>query len=200
MADLSSGFWPVTGIHGQRSMQATRHYVSSNNGSGIFLGDPCAASSDGSWLAAGTSTLVTGISNGASYVVAGKRISDKFLPVSTTYTPTAAGSPNASFIYTFDDPGALFAASFSAALTSDYYTYVNLSANCAGSPTGSTTTGISGYVLDQATIANGTFQFRIMALDDATADEDVSTAGVHAFVQLNTALAGANPYFTTTGL
>ncbi len=203
MADLSSGFWPVGGIHGQRTMETHRRYVASAQTDGIFLGDPCKLSSDGSLIACGstgTSALVTGISNGASYVLSGKRISDKFLPASTAYTPTAAGSPNASFIYVFEDPGIIFAASFSAALASDYYTNVNLNANGAAAPTGSTVTGISGYVLDQATIGTGTFQFRLVLLDDATADEDVTASGVHAFVQMNNSGAGANPYFTSSGL
>jgi len=198
--NLASGFWPVKGVHGQSVIEANRRQVASSYATGIFMGDPVAASTDATYLAAGTSTLVSGVSNGASYVLSGKRISDKFLPASTTYSPTALGSANGSFIFAFEDPGAVYSAGFSAALTSDYYTYAGLNANCAGSPTGSTTTGISGYVLDAATLAAGTFQFRIVMLDDATADEDVSTANVKGYVQIQAPVAGASPYLTSTGL
>lgn len=200
MADLASGFWPVHGLHAQRSMDAVRREVASGYATGIFLGDPVAQSGDASWIVAGTSTLVSGVSNGASYVLAGKRVSDKFLPASTTYTPTARGSQNASFIYAFIDPGIIFECVFSAALTSDYYTYVGNNANGLGGTSGSTTTGISGYQIDIASLTTGTGQWRVYYLDDRTADEDVSTSTVKGFFQINAAIAGANPYLTSSGV
>lgn len=200
MADLSSGFWPVRGLHAQRSMDAVRREVASGYATGIFMGDPVAQSGDASWIAAGTSSLVSGVSNGASYVLSGKRVSDKYLPASTTYTGTVRGSQNSSYIYAFIDPGIIFECIFSAALTADYYTYIGNNANGLGGTSGSTTTGVSGYQIDIASLTTGTGQWRVYYLDDATADEDVSTSSVKGYFQYNAATAGGNPYLTSTGL
>lgn len=198
--DLASGLWPVRGLHAQRSFDAVRRQVASAYGTGIFRGDPVAQSSDGSWTVAGTSSLVSGVSDGASYVLSGKRVSDKFLPASTSYTPTALGSQNASFIYAFVDPGIIYECVFSAALTSDYYKYVGENANGLGGTAGSTTTGISGYQIDIASLGTGSAQFRVYYLDDMTADEDVTASTVKGFFQYNAGTAGGNPYLTSTGV
>ncbi len=198
--DLASGFWPVKGLHGQRSFTAERRQVASAYGTGIFRGDPVAQSSDASWIAAGTSTLVSGVSDGASYVLSGKRVSDKFLPASTTFTPTGLSSQNCSFIYAFVDPGIIYECVFSAALTSTYYEYVGNNCNGLGGTSGSTTTGISGYQIDIASLGTGTGQWRVYFLDDATADEDITASTVKGLFQYGSPIAGGNPYLSTTGV
>lgn len=200
MANVSQkGFWPKKTVGGAVTQEVRRGFVLSGYGTAIFLGDPVAMSTDGTLIAATTNGLVSGVSNGASYVTGGKRQASKYVPASTTYSPTALGSANSSYVYYFSDPGTQYEAQFDEVLTSDYYTYVSL--NCPSvAGAGSVTTQVSGYELDTSGIHASTApQWRIMALVDRV-DNDVTLVSSKGLVQYNNTTAGGNPFLTSTGV
>jgi hypothetical protein len=200
------GFWPADTIsngtlHSRRFEVATAYAT----GTGIFLGSPVALVTSGTVENATTNGQVIGVSNGASYLVQTgnglRRISAKYLPSATAYTPTTRGSANAAWIYAYDDPGIEYEGQFNAALTSDYYKYIGC--NCPSTtpdPSGSTTTGISYYQLDATTLATTAYQWRINYLVDTKADNDVSLIYSKALVQYCTSAGGGNPLLTTLGI
>lgn len=200
MANVSQrGFWPKKSIHGSSTFDVTRGYIASAYATAIFIADPVTLDATNTVIIGTTSGFLVGISNGGSYVSGGKRQASKYVPASTTYAPTAAGSVNASYIYYFSDPGQEFEAEGDAALTSDYYKYVNENTDSITGGGGSTTTGISNAALSISGLGTSTKQWRIKRLVDR-ADNDVSLTAAKMIVQYNVATAGGNPYLTATGV
>lgn len=207
MANSSrKGFWPSNNSTSSHNFHVRRCEVVSAYGTGLFYGDPIAPDTTGAVIAGTTNGAVLGISHGASYVLqlgnGARRISAKYLPASTSYSPTARGSENASYIFIYDDPAMEYEVEFSAALTSDYYTYQFNNAATTTATAGSTTTGISGYVLDSTTLVTTEAQWRISELQYGKADNDVSLTAAKAIVQYNqaTSAGGGSPLITSAGV
>jgi len=200
MANIKrNGFWPVDTITSSHNVHVRRHEVASSNSTAIFTGDALISVAGGTVLPTTAGGGVSGVAHGVSYVTGGKRISAKYVPASTTYSPTARGSENATYCLLYDDPGTTFEGNLSAALTSSAYQYIHQNINMTIGTT-SITTGISAHLLDQTSVTTATADFRIIQLSDIRADEDVTAADQHALVQMNRAQAGANPFLTVTGV
>jgi hypothetical protein len=98
---LKGGFWPV--MEGQA--RARRYEVASSNSTAIFSGDMCKAVDTGVVdVAAAADTDLIGVVKEVEYTANGRRVRRPYLPASTTYSPTARGSVNASYVWIYDDP------------------------------------------------------------------------------------------------
>lgn len=201
---VRNGLWPVDTITSSHNLHVRRfEVVSTNSTAAVFTGDAMISVAGGTILPTTAGGGVSSVCKGVSYVLqlgnGSKRISAKYLPISTVYSPTARGSENASYAYCYDDPGTTFEGNLSAALTSSAYSYIYQNTNITIGTT-SVTTGISAHQLDQTAVTTATADFRILWLSDNKADEDTTAANQHAWVQMNRAQAGANPFLTATGV
>lgn len=159
---LRGGFHPVGGY---TSRSTTRYEVASGYATALFRGDFVTLVTAGTVAAstAGDSALLLGAVKEVSYVLNGKRVYDTYLPASTTYSPTARGSTNASYVWVYDDPAMEYwvCMSSNAGTDTEAEVHAAIGANMdlvAGA--GSTVYRQSGYTLDGNPIA-GTAQFRI---------------------------------------
>jgi hypothetical protein len=187
---LFGGFKPVLGLQAR----ARRYEVASGNSTAIFRGDVVKADSAGvvDVAAAGNTDLV-GVVKEVEYTLSGKRVRAPYLPASTTYSPTARGSVNASYVWVYDDPAMEYWVCVSSHANTDTEAEVRAALFCnmditAGA--GSTVYGQSGHTLDGAVVA-ATAQFRILEIrripgnDLAAANFQVRcmiNEGFHAFV------------------
>jgi hypothetical protein len=200
MANISrTGFWPVDTLTSSHEVHVRRQEVASSNATAIFVGDALISVAGGTVLPTTAGGGVYGVAQGVSYVTGGKRISAKYVPITTTYSPTARGSENATYCFFYDDPGTTFEGQFATALTSSAYQYIHNNVDIVATA-GSVTTGISGHTLNHVGVTTATMDFRIIQLADIRPDEDVTAANQHAWVQMNRATAGANPFLTVTGV
>lgn len=144
--------------------------IASGYATALNTGDPIKQVSDGTVaLCAATDTPV-GVAIGFSYVINGARESRPLVPASTTFSPTAVGSVNASkctFVPAW--PGILFEADADdgAAANDTLAEFIGLlGANATlTSGTGDTTTGVSAYSLDISTAnTTNTLTWRIVDL------------------------------------
>lgn len=102
--------------------KGTRRYeVDSGNATAIFPGDVVTLTTAGiiAPASAGGADLVIGVVAAATYVDAtGGRVRG-FIPAATTYSPTARGSVNSSYVWVWDDPDIEWVASVSTNAASD---------------------------------------------------------------------------------
>lgn len=152
MANASrTGFWPVHN-QGATATQEKRVRVASNNGTAIFLGDCVTRTAAGVWGLATPGSGVSGISQGASYYDPGQLVRKEgpYLPASTTYSSTAFdmyGETDQSFLRITADPLNVRYECQAKAATTGALTDTTKNANFSAGA-GSTTTGISGHLLD----------------------------------------------------
>lgn len=187
MANASlTGFWPVHN-QGATATQTKRVRIASNNGTAIFLGDCLTRTAAGVWGLASAGAGVSGVSQGASYQNTGDlvRKEAQYLPASTTYTSTAFddhGETDESFVYITADPlNVRYRAQIKATTTpalADMTGTANFSAGA-----GSTTTGISGHLLDTI----GTTAARDFAIMDFwhSVSNDPTLVNAKYIVQIN---------------
>lgn len=139
-----------------------RYEVVSGVTTAIFAGDVVDLITAGvvQAAAAGTSTTILGVVSHCSYVGSTGRIYGGYIPASTTYSPTARGSRNASYVYVWDEPGIEYIASVNVATTAAL-NYAGVGANMdLIASAGDTLYQRSGHLLDGTYVA-GTAQFRI---------------------------------------
>lgn len=199
---VRTGFQPLVDVAGT-PICFIRRKVASNNGTAIFLGDCLVYTAAGVVGLATAGAGVIGVSGGAEYWDATKagRISNPYLPASTTYTGTGFdmwGDTDESFVFVSDSPVTdRFVSSYSTGLPA--LTDITKNANFTAGTAGTTYNGLSGHVLDQTTIAaNASRDFRIIdvlknVLSDPT--QGVSTSGVQPGVvcQINLAATQGVP-------
>lgn len=178
-----------------------RRRIASNNGTAIFKFD-CLhyGTAAGVWGLATAGSGVTGVSMGASYWDAninGRR-ENPYLPVSTTYTSTSFddyGNTDQSFIYATDDAvQTLFVCQYSGSVPA--LTDLTKNANFVASA-GSTTTGLSGHALNQATLnTTADLDFRIEDFLHNPLNDMTQTALAKVIVAINSE-PGVPPFSST---
>lgn len=160
---LKGGFWPV---HEARA-KARRYEVASGYGTAIFAGDVVALVTAGVVeVAAAAGTDLLGVVKEVEYTSGGKRIRSTYVPATTTYSPTARGSVNATYVWVYDDPDL----EYIACVDSHSNTNTEALARAAlGSNmditagAGNTVYKRSGHTLDGNPIA-GSAQFRVLEI------------------------------------
>lgn len=169
------GFWPVD----EAAARFNPYEIASAYGTAVYPGDVMTLLTDGTVAActAGGAPLIIGVVKSCSYVKDGVRVDAKYIPASTTYTPTARGSRNATIVEIFDDPATNFLAPAAAHANTATEALVRaaLGANfdmVAG--TADTVFGRSGHAIDGNPIA-GTAQFRLVSLS-RKAGNDLASA------------------------
>jgi len=196
MANLLKG-----GFHPRRGLKATpnprRYEVASGYGTALFPGDVVTLVTGGTVEAgsAGGAALILGVIAHVSYVSNNKRVYGQFVPASTTYSPTARGSSNATYVYVWDDPSIEYVANLASHANTDtaakIYAAVGSNMDIVANA-GSTVYGRSAHQLDGNPIA-GSAQFRILEVlrtpsnDLATANAQVAcmiNEGFHVFTSL----------------
>ena len=161
---LRGGFHPTRGI-GQVA-RPRRYEVTSGNTLAVFSGDCVDLLGTGyayPSAAGGSPGAILGVVSHCSYVGALGRIYSNYIPASTTYSPTARGSNNASYVWVWDDPSIEYIA--------DVDTGTTAALNYAGqggnmdivASAGSTVYGRSGHHLDGTYVA-ATANFRILEM------------------------------------
>lgn len=162
---LRGGFRP----HYPGSCKSPRRYeVASSYGTALFPGDVVTLVTAGTIQActAGGAPLILGVISHCSYVDASNRRVRSYIPATTVYSPTTRGSPNASYVWVWDDPTIEYVASVSSQAATDTAAeiYAAIGSNMDIVATaGDTVYGRSGHTLDGNPIA-GTAQFRILGV------------------------------------
>ncbi len=194
-----TGFWPFMNT-GNTSVQTMRRRTASGNGTAIFWGD-CLK-----YTAAGVAGLATvgggliGVCQGASYfdsTINGRR-ENPYLPVSTTYSATVFddyGNTDESMLYiTADAVNTRFQCQYSGSTVA--LTDITKNANFTAGA-GSTVTGISGHVLNQATLATtAALDFQITDVKHNVLADPTQTALGKVIVMIN---LGLTPPFNAAG-
>jgi hypothetical protein len=157
---LRGGFHPRRGIGAVP--RPRRYEVASGYGTALFPGDAVTLVTAGViQSAAAASGTVLGVIAHVSYWSGTGRIYGQYIPASTTYTPTARGSYQASYAYVWDDPSIEYIAPVDVATTAALnYAGLGANMNLKVSDAGSTVYGRSGHKLDGTYVA-GDAQFRI---------------------------------------
>jgi hypothetical protein len=199
MPNLSfKGFHPW-GNAGSTSTQSRRVRVASNNGTAIFKGDLVSPGAGVVTLSTAGSGVLGG-SVGASYwdsTINGRR-ENPYLPASTTYSSTVYddyGNTDESFVYVPSDlVGVRYQCQYSASTPA--LTDVTKNANFVAAA-GSTSTGISGYQLDQTTLnTTAALDFHIVDIKRNVFNDVTVASQTKAIVQINVGLA---PPFNSAG-
>lgn len=186
MANLvRGGFRPRRnmGVSGPR-----RYELATNNSTAVFAGDLVTLVTAGvvDLVTAGGAGLILGAVSHVSYVQNGVRIPAQFVPASTTYTPTARGSVNATYVYVWDDPSieyvACLASHANTATAALIYAAVGSNMDIVAGA-GSTVYGRSGHTLDGNTIA-ATAQMRILEVLRDPAN-DLTSANARVVCMIN---------------
>jgi hypothetical protein len=193
-----TGFWPY-GNAGSTSTQLMRRRAASNNGTAFFFGDCSVYTAAGVVGLATAGAGITTVFQGAEYFDSSinSRRFNPYLPVSTTYSGTAFddwGNTDETMMLCVADPvNTRFQAQYSASTPAQ--TDLTKNANFSAG-TGSTTTGISGHVLDQTTIATTlTLDLRIQDLKRNVFNDPTIAAQAKVIVQINN---GRVPPFGTS--
>ena len=158
---LFGGFRPV---YGQRS-RATRYEVASGYGTALFAGDFVTLVTAGTVEActAGGAPLLLGSIKELEYTLNGQRVRTTYVPASTTYTPTARGSKNATYAWVYDDPAMEYLVCLASHAGTDTEAEVHAAIGSnmdLVATAGNTVYRRSGFTLDGNPIA-ATAQFRI---------------------------------------
>lgn len=166
MANVNApfGFRAVNKLVGSPYNAAPRIYsTASGDGTAIFIGDPVKLAGTGQIISGRTYTDVTAASTGN--IVVG--ICVGAVPDPTDLTSTYRKASTARLIYVIDDPMALFEIQEGTGGTAFTANDIGLNANFH-SGSGSTTTGLSAYYVDNATEATtNTLDVQIIGLRPA---------------------------------
>jgi len=175
--------------------------IASGYGTALFRYQPIKSVSDGTIAAAAAGEVILGVAVGYSYVRSGKREPSNTVPASTTFSPTAVGSANASLChYIWCTPDIIFEAD-----ADDGTTVTTLAAaiGLIGNNTdhvvgtGDATTGLSAAAIDISLTSGGTntAQWRIVDVLKS-ADNDPTLTRWKLLVTCN---EGEHPAYTSTG-
>jgi hypothetical protein len=181
---LIGGFTPRRGAGAVP--RPRRYEVVSGVSTAIFPGDAVDLITAGvvqASVAGDSSSTILGIVSHVSYWSGTGRIYGQYIPASTTYTPTARGSYQASYAYVWDDPNIEYVANVAVATTAAL-NYAGVGANMdLLASAGSTVYGRSGHVLDGTYVA-GTAQFRILEML-RTPDNDLTVVNQRVVCMIN---------------
>lgn len=177
-----------------------RGELANNYNTAIFRYDIIKPVSDGTVaVAAAGDTTLLGVAVGFSYVISGKREPRLYIPANTTFSPTTVGSPNASWVYYHPlTPDLILEVDVNTAAGTKAALIGWLMNNCdlAAGSGGSTTSGISSFVLDTSAPGSGTANFRIIDYRiDPT--NDLTLVNAKVLVTVN---EGVLPAYTATGV
>lgn len=194
---VRGGFHPrrVMGVAGPR-----RYELATNNSTAVFAGDLVTLTTAGvvDLVTAGGAGLILGAVAHVSYVQNGVRIPAQFVPASTTYTPTARGSVNATYVWVYDDPSTEYIANLAShantATAALIYAAVGSNMDMVANA-GSTVYGRSGHQLDGNPIA-GTAQMRILEVLRNPAN-DLTSANAQVVCMIN---EGFHPFTSGAGI
>lgn len=163
--------------------------VASAYATGIFRGDPLKLVSDGTVAVAAAGESVYAIAdgamqykNGAAQIVAGT-----FLPAATTYTGAPhVSNPQASIVRCTPVMGQVFEGSANTLAASVTVAQGQMGNNCdlAAGAGGSTISGRSSFVVDNAGVGTATAQVRLLELSSA-GDSDVTAVNWLVLVEFN---------------
>lgn len=175
MANVAlAGFQPLS--KDSQTTELVRLRVLTNNTTAIFKGDALDGTSSGDYIVTATANAAIASVQwgGASYVSSGTRLERNYLPAATLYTSTGVDPFNASYVYGVANmPSQKFVGSAGTAVT-----LTNLMNNTAMTlGAGSTTTGLSGHLLDTAAPATtATLPWRLIDFvkGDPTNDPDAA--------------------------
>ena len=144
---------------------------------------------------AGSGTIIGIIAHVSFVATTGFRQYGQYIPASTTYTPTARGSLNASYAYVWDDPSTEFIVSVKVGTTAAL-NYAGVGANMAlATDAGDTVYGRSGHKLDGTYVA-GDAQFRIIEMLRAP-QNDLTSQYQQVVCMMND---GFHPFFSNAGI
>ena len=193
---LRGGFHPRRGL--KPVMSPRRYEVPSGYGTALFPGDLVTMDTTGTIksIAAGSGTILGAISHVSYVATTGFRVYGPYIPASTTYTPTARGSSNASYAYVWDDPSIEYIASVAVATTAALnYAGVGANMNVNISTAGSTVYGRSGHLLDGTYLASDG-QMRILEMLRMPAN-DLTSQYQQVVCMIND---GFHPFFSNAGI
>jgi hypothetical protein len=192
-----AGFIPARQTGGG-NISYVRRSATSNNTDEIATNDAVKADSGGNILGLGTSsthaTAVDGVCGGVSYIDATQgRIQAKRLPAATTYTGTAYGNENATFVFVTENAlNTQFIASIDSAMA-----LTNLR-NSFEIVLGAAVNGYSVQELKGSTSAvTATLPFRLIE-SVLAGDNDISIADARHYVMIND--GQTEPGFAELGL
>lgn len=181
--------------------------VANNYGTRISFGDPLVLLSDGTVAVAvgseGTQSVIYGVANGAEYMESGVRRKNRFLPASTTFTPTTVGSIQESYIEVILAAGAIFEvdADDGSTISTIAGAYNLVGENCDHVFTaGTAANGESATLLDISTHAiTASLQWRILEISGGIdpIDNDVTLTRAKYLVTVN---RGYQPMGTSSGV
>lgn len=184
-----------------------RARVANNYATRISYGDPLVLLSDGTVAVAvgseGTQSIIYGVANGCEYMASGVRVKNRFLPASTTFTPTTVGSVQESYVEVILAEDAIFEvdADDGTSVTTIAAAYNLVGENADHVFTaGTAANGESATLLDISTHnTTSTLQWRIVGVAGGTErlDNDVTLTRAKYEVTVN---KGAQPIGTATGV
>lgn len=188
------------GFHPRRGIgcvpRPRRYEVASGYSTALFPGDAVALVTAGvvQSAAAGSGTIL-GVIAHTSYWNGLGRSYGQYIPASTTYSPTARGSYQASYVYVWDDPSIEYIAPVKVATTAAL-NYAGLGANMnLAIDAGDTVYGRSGHKLDGTYVA-GDAQFRITEIL-RTPDNDLTAQYQRVACRIND---GFDPFMSNAGI
>jgi len=191
---VRGGFHPRRGLN--TVARPRRYEVASGYGTALFPGDLVTLVTAGvvQSAAAGSGTILGAIAH-VSYWSGTGRIYGQYIPASTTYSPTARGSYQASYAYVWDDPSIEYIASVKVATTAAL-NYAGVGANMAiAIDAGDTVYGRSGHKLDGTYVA-GDAQMRILEML-RTPGNDLTAQYQQVVCMIND---GFHPFFSNAGI
>jgi hypothetical protein len=186
MANLVRG-----GFHPRRDVgipSPRRYEVASSFGTAVFPGDVVTLLTDGTVAlsSAGDTALILGVVSHVSYVLNSVRVPGPYIPATTVYSPTTRGSPNASWVWVWDDPNIEYIANLASHANTNtaakIYAAVGSNMDLVATA-GSTVYARSGFQLDGNPIA-ATAQFRILEVLRNPAN-DLTSANAQVVCQIN---------------
>lgn len=192
---VRGGFHPRRGL--KPVMSPRRYEVASGYGTALFPGDMVTLVTAGviQSAAAGSGTILGAVAHVSFVASTGFRQYGQYIPASTTYTPTARGSLNASYVFVWDDPSIEYIASVKVATTAAL-NYAGVGANMAiAIDAGDTVYGRSGHKLDGTYVA-GDAQMRILEMLRAP-QNDLTSQYQQVVCMIND---GFHPFFSNAGI
>lgn len=197
-----TGFRPWGSKSGGKGVfpQAMRFEVASGYATAVSAGDVVELHTDGTvQVAAAGETEILGIVSHVSYVTGGKRIFDTQIPASTTYSPTARRSANASYAYVWTGPDVIYSVSIAAAGDANHDAAAELfdmiGANMDHVATAASTTyKVSRHELDGTLVEGSAAGFRIIGIDEEINNDPLASRG-RVLCVIN---EGIDPVFTST--
>lgn len=204
---FTGGFRPVATTDGSPMPPIVIKEVANNYGTALFQGDILIPVSDGTvaQAAATDDGKLAWVAMGFSYVIDNKRQDKKYVPASTTFSPTTVGSRNATWVFCMPlTPTLIMEVDGNAAApTATVAGVIGLiGENCdLAATTGDTTYGQSTMTLNLSTHATTTANFRIWGIpqypEGNFLNEDVTASRMKFHV---VTVEGFWPPYTATGI